>query len=116
MIKALLNPLRILLLAQLLMVFIVALAKSATTVALAVLRPVDGLRSSVIAVPTDLRTDLGIATLANLISLTPGTTSLHVSEDRKTIYVHALDAGSDEEVVRDIKQTFEGLIRRIENA
>lgn len=116
MIKALLNPLRLLLLAQLLLVFIVALAKSATAVALAVFRPAERLRSSVVAIPTDLRTDLGIATLANLVTLTPGTTSLHVSEDRKTIYVHALDAGADEEVVRDIKDTFESLIRRIENA
>lgn len=116
MIKALLNPLRLALLAQLLVVFVIELAKSATSVALAVLRPVDRLRSSVIAIPTDLRTDLGIATLANLVSLTPGTTSLHVSEDRKIIYVHALDAGSDEDVVRSVKDTFESLIRRIENA
>ncbi len=70
--------------------------------------------SAIVAVPLDLRTDLGIAVLANLVTLTPGTCSLHVSDDRRTLYVHVLEAGSPEQVTHSIKQTFERRLARIE--
>lgn len=71
-------------------------------------------RPAVIAVPLRVRTDLGIAALANLVSLTPGTTSLHVSDDRSTLYVHCLDADRDDEVVANIRNAFENTILEIE--
>lgn len=71
-------------------------------------------RSAIVAVPLELRTDFGIVMLANLVTLTPGTCSLHVSEDRRTLYVHALDAISAEEVAASIKSVFERRIARIE--
>ena len=49
-----------------------------------------------------------------MITLTPGTCSLHVSDDRNWIYVHALDAPDTEGVVRGIVSTFEQRIRRVE--
>ncbi len=113
---ALLNPLRLFLLGRLFIVFIIALIQSATRVAIAAVSPLEHLKPAVVAIPLDLRTDLGIATLANMVSLTPGTTSLHVSEDRKTLYVHVLDNPGSDAVAKDIKGTFEGLIRRIEDA
>jgi multicomponent Na+:H+ antiporter subunit E len=69
---------------------------------------------AIIAVPIVLRTDFGISALANLVSLTPGTTSLHVSDDRSTLYVHCLDAPSAEQVVAEIKDTFERYLQEIE--
>lgn len=69
---------------------------------------------AIIAVPVDLRTDLGVATVANLISLTPGTTSLHVSTDGKVLYVHCLDAPSDADVITGIKENFEYWVREVE--
>ena len=71
-------------------------------------------RSAIVAVPIELRTDFGIAILANLVTLTPGTCSLHVSDDRRTLYVHALDAISAEDVAISIKTVFESRIARIE--
>ena len=70
--------------------------------------------SAIVAVPLELRTDLGIALLANLVTLTPGTCSLHVSEDRSTLYVHALNVDSPEQTVASIKQAFERRIARFE--
>jgi multicomponent Na+:H+ antiporter subunit E len=99
---------------MLLVTFIWALVVSATRVAIAALAPTGRLEPAVVAVPIELRTDLGIASLANLVTLTPGTTALHVSESRDTLYVHVLDAPSAEAVVADIKDGFENLIRRIE--
>jgi multisubunit Na+/H+ antiporter MnhE subunit len=55
-----------------------------------------------------------ITTLANCVSLTPGTTSLHVSEDLSTLYVHVLDAPDPDAVVTSIKDTFETRIKEIE--
>ena len=112
--KILLSPARLLAFLQLLVTFAVELVKSATRVAAAVLSPRISVNPAVVAVPIALKTDLGIATLANLVTLTPGTTSLHVSESRETLYVHVLDSPSAEAVAADIKNTFEVLIRRIE--
>lgn len=69
---------------------------------------------AVLALPLRLHTDLGIATLANVISLTPGTTSLHVSDDRRTLYIHCLDAASDDATLQGIRRTFENTILEIE--
>jgi len=45
--------------------------------------------------------------LANLITLTPGTLSLDVSDDRKVLYVHAMYINDREQFVQSIKQGFE---------
>jgi multicomponent Na+:H+ antiporter subunit E len=48
--------------------------------------------------------------VANLISLTPGTLSLDVSEDKTMLYVHVMFLDDVEEARRTIK---EGLERRV---
>ena len=110
----LLSPSRLVALGQLFATFLLELVKSATRVAGAVLSPRATLNPAVVAVPIALKTDLGIATLANLVTLTPGTTSLHVSDNRDTLYVHVLDSPSADTVAAEIKGTFERLIKRIE--
>lgn len=55
-----------------------------------VLTPTHLMSPGVIAYPLSLRTDAEITTLANLISLTPGTLSLDVSTDRKVLYIHVM--------------------------
>jgi multicomponent Na+:H+ antiporter subunit E len=47
-------------------------------------------RPGIIGVPLSATTDLEIFIVANLISLTPGTLSVDLSEDRKTLYVHVM--------------------------
>jgi multicomponent Na+:H+ antiporter subunit E len=80
-------------------------------VAAAVLGPRSLLRPAVVAVPLDIEGDDQIALLANLITLTPGTLSLDVSEDRKTLFVHAMSASSPEDLRREIKEGFERRVR-----
>ncbi len=70
-----------------------------------VLRPSRVDRSGIVAVPLDIRSEAGIALLANLVTLTPGTTSLHVSDDRSVLYVHALSLSDG--LVEQIKSGFE---------
>ncbi|WP_200852822.1 Na+/H+ antiporter subunit E, partial [Klebsiella pneumoniae] len=64
----------------------------------------------IVYVPLDARSDLEITLLANMVSLTPGTLSLDVSEDRQYLIVHAMFAPEHQAVINDIKN---GLEKRI---
>jgi multicomponent Na+:H+ antiporter subunit E len=76
------------------------------------LAPASYVCPGVVAIPLDARTDLEITLLANLITLTPGSVSLDLSEDKRVLYVHAIyiDGGDVEAYRRSIK---EGLERRV---
>jgi multicomponent Na+:H+ antiporter subunit E len=74
--------------------------------------PLAELRPGIIAVPLDLESDAEITALANLLTLTPGTLTLDVSDDRTTIFVHVMDLSDEEEAVGSIK-AFERGVREI---
>lgn len=80
-------------------------------VAYDVVTPHNYMRPGVIAVPLDVKTDAEIVLLANLITLTPGTLSLDLSPDRKTLYVHVMYIDEDDEQAR--RQIKEGLETRV---
>ena len=67
-------------------------------------------RPGIIAIPLDARTDTEIMLVANLISLTPGTLSLDLSENRRLLYVHVMFLDDIDQMRRQIKQ---GLERRV---
>ena len=69
-------------------------------VAKLVLSPAARLRPGFVAVPLTARTDFEITSFANCITLTPGTISVFVSEDRQVIVMHAIDVGDDLEALR----------------
>jgi multicomponent Na+:H+ antiporter subunit E len=64
-------------------------------------------RPGIIGVPLDAKSELEIALLANLISLTPGTLSIDVSDDRRLLYVHVMFLDDVEEARRVIKEGLE---------
>jgi len=78
-------------------------------VAYDVLTRTSHLNPAIIAIPLDAESDREIVTLAVLITLTPGTLSLRVSEDRRTLYVHEMyiTGGDVEEARRKIKDGYE---------
>ena len=80
---------------------------SALRVAQEVLRLRPRMRPAIVRVPLDVATDGQITLLAVLITLTPGTVALDVSEDRRTLLVHAMFAADADQVRRDIKLGFE---------
>jgi multicomponent Na+:H+ antiporter subunit E len=61
----------------------------------------------IVAVPLDAETDLEIAVVSNLVTLTPGTLSLEVVESSRTLYVHSMFARDPEYVRTTIKERFE---------
>ncbi len=64
-------------------------------VAKAILTPRPTWKPALVRVPLDAETDLEIALLASCITLTPGTLSLELSEDRRVLYVHAMFGGAE---------------------
>jgi multicomponent Na+:H+ antiporter subunit E len=92
---------------SLLLLFLKELAMSAWRVAVLVASPKLEPKPGIFALPLTVDSDYEIVMLANMITLTPGTLSIDVSEDRKTLYVHAIDCSDPEAVKRDIKKGFE---------
>lgn len=98
------HPLRVLSLSVL---FVKELIVSAWRVAKLVLSPRMDLRPGIFSYPLQVDRDFEITLLANLITLTPGTLSVDVSEDRRTLYVHAIDCSDPDAARRDIAEGFE---------
>nr|WP_298169586.1 Na+/H+ antiporter subunit E [uncultured Pseudomonas sp.] len=76
-------------------------------VAKLILGPVDRLRPAFVEVPMLLEDDLALTMLASVISLTPGTVSADLSDDRKTLLVHSLDVADEAALVAEIKSRYE---------
>ncbi len=92
------------------LIFVKELVVSSWRVAVDVVRPAPAMRPGVVGIPLDAETDLEITLLANVISLTPGTLSLDISEDRKTLYIHAMYVENPDDLRKEIK---DGLERRL---
>lgn len=89
------------------LLFLYELMMSALKVARLVLSPKMELKPGIFAYPLKVTEDFQITLLANLITLTPGTLSVDVSEDRRTLFVHAMDCSDPEGARRDIADGFE---------
>jgi multicomponent Na+:H+ antiporter subunit E len=67
----------------------------------------------IFALPTELKSNWEITLLANLITLTPGTLTVAVSEDNSVLYIHAMDIDDIDEAIHSIKDTFEKAIMEV---
>ncbi|HYG99959.1 MAG TPA: Na+/H+ antiporter subunit E [Terriglobales bacterium] len=72
-------------------------------VALDVISPGTRLRPALLAIPLDATTNAEITTLANLITLTPGTMTLDVSTDKRVLYIHDMHVRDPDGARRHIK-------------
>jgi multicomponent Na+:H+ antiporter subunit E len=92
--------------------FVVELVLSALKVAWLVVQPAPRLRPAIIAYPLTLSTDAQIMLFANMITLTPGTLSVDVSDDRRTLYIHTIDLESRERLIGQLAAGFETTVLR----
>ena len=76
-----------------------------------VLNPGRVSQSAIVAIPLDVKSDLGITLLANMVTLTPGTTTLYISEDRTRLYAHVMNYSDT--IVTDIKNGVERQILKV---
>lgn len=83
-------------------------------VARAILGPESRIRPGFIWIPLDITNPYGISALAGTITMTPGTVSIEVSEDRRFLLVHCLLLNDDAAgQIAQIKQRYEAPLREI---
>ncbi len=90
-----------------------ALLVANVKVALDVLRPRTSIQPAVVAIPLDITSDAEILLLSALINITPGSVTIDLSEDRRTLYVHVMHMTSAEASRREIKDGFEQRVKRL---
>jgi multicomponent Na+:H+ antiporter subunit E len=66
---------------------------------------------AVVAIPLDVTSDGEILLLSMLINLTPGSVTIDLSDDRRTLYVHVMHMKSADETRREIKAGFERRVK-----
>jgi multicomponent Na+:H+ antiporter subunit E len=92
----------------LMVVYILTFLKELLTanvdVAYRVLAPSMPIDPQVIEIPLRVETDLAITTIANSITLTPGTLTMDYDDERNALYVHAIAAADRSSVVAPIRR------------
>jgi multisubunit Na+/H+ antiporter MnhE subunit len=99
---------------SLLATYLYDLVAASVAVARVVLAPQRRNQPAIVAVPVDARTDWGVALFAYLVSATPGSTCLHVADDRRTLFVHFLDAPDGAARGAEMKALYERRILQLE--
>ncbi|OHE84265.1 MAG: Na+/H+ antiporter subunit E [Lysobacterales bacterium RIFOXYD1_FULL_69_11] len=82
-------------------------------VARRILGPERALTPGFIWVPLDLQNIHGITALASIITLTPGTLSAELTEDRRHLLVHAFNLKDADATVAEIKTRYEAPLKEI---
>lgn len=81
--------------------------RSNVRVAFDVVTPSSRARPGIVAIPLEARSDTEILLLSSLISMTPGSLALDISDDRSVAYVHAMFLDDPETFRREIKADLE---------
>jgi len=76
-------------------------------VAYDVITPKYFFKPGIVQYPMEARTDLEINLLSTVISMTPGTLILDISEDKKSLFIHVMYLKDKERFIAQIKNGFE---------
>lgn len=90
--------------------FIYEMIKANIQVAYDVITPKYFFKPGIVKYPMSARSDLEINLLSTVISLTPGTLILDISDDKKTLYIHVMYLKDKQSF---IKQTKNGVEKRL---
>ncbi|MBS2970321.1 Na+/H+ antiporter subunit E [Metabacillus sp. KIGAM252] len=97
----------------LLSIFMKELIMANVSVLKIILTPKLKLTPGIFAYETELTKAWEITVLSNLITLTPGTLVVEISEDNKILYIHAMDISNEEDARKDIRDSFEKAIKEV---
>ncbi|MBM4760715.1 Na+/H+ antiporter subunit E [Bacillus sp. B15-48] len=98
---------------KLMLLFLKALVQSTFGVVMLIVKPKLDIKPGIFALPIELRKDWEILLLSSLISLTPGTLTVQVSEDNSVLYIHAINIDDVKEEIDGIKNSFEKAILEV---
>jgi multicomponent K+:H+ antiporter subunit E len=82
-------------------------------VAWLILGPERRIQPRFVWLPLHIRDPHGIAALAGIITMTPGTLSADLTDDRRFLLVHALNVADEEALIASIRTRYEAPLRRI---
>ena len=95
---------------KLIVVFTIELLKANYELTKIVISPKIDIHPGFFAYPCELEEEWEIALISALISLTPGTLIVAISDDYSTIYIHGINALDVDKEIATIKNSFEKLI------
>ncbi|MFB6159646.1 MAG: Na+/H+ antiporter subunit E [Haloferacaceae archaeon] len=84
--------------------FVYELVTANVDVARRVLAPSMPIEPAVVEVPLRVESDLAITTIANSITLTPGTLTMDYDRERNVLFVHSIDGSDPEAVLEPIRR------------
>ncbi len=87
--------------------FIWEMLKANVHVAYDVITPKFFMKPGIVKYPLVAKSDFEINILATMISLTPGTLIMDISDDRKAIYIHVMYLKDKEKFVENVKNNLE---------
>jgi multicomponent Na+:H+ antiporter subunit E len=88
-------------------ILIIEILKASLVVARIVIQPKIDIHPGIIAVPVRTTKDVSLTALANTITLTPGTLTIDVSDDRTVLYVHSIDVSDPKALSDSIRDDLE---------
>ena len=98
---------------KLIFVMLYDIVRANLQVARLILRPGQDFVSGWVWIPLELTNIHGITALASLITVTPGTISAELSEDRRHILIHVLNLRDPQAIINEIKERYEKPLREI---
>jgi multicomponent Na+:H+ antiporter subunit E len=91
--------------------YLVKLVEANFYIAWDILTPKMHTKPAFMEIPVTLKTDLGLLLFSNLLSMTPGTLSMDISEDKKTVLIHVLYYSTDDIMFKDFNRIQEKIKR-----
>ncbi|MBN2571979.1 MAG: Na+/H+ antiporter subunit E [Ignavibacteriales bacterium] len=95
--------------------FIWEMIKANFHVAYIVIHPLCPINPGIVKVRTDLKKDFSLTLLANSITLTPGTLTVDINDEKSELYIHCITVPSTsvDENSKAIVGKFEGLLKEV---
>lgn len=98
---------------SLILLFLKELILANIAVLKVVLKPKLDMQPAFFKYETALTEEWELTLLSSLITLTPGTVVVHISDDNKYLYIHAIDAADIDETIASIRDSFEKAILEV---
>lgn len=87
--------------------FLYLMLKANAQVAFEVITPKYNFKPGIVRFPLNTQTDFETNVLSTLISLTPGTLILDVSDDKQALYIHVMYISNKEDFIKELKTGLE---------
>lgn len=98
---------------EFLVFYLLKLLQSNFQMAYVILSPKMKIKAGFIEYPINIKSSSGLLLLCNLISMTPGTLSADVDDNKEVLLVHVLSNSSNETILQEINNIERRILRLI---